>query len=344
MKTIPTEESVGMMLCQDITQILPGEFKGAIFKKGHIICEDDIPVLLSVGKENLYVWEPEPGFLHENDAAERLTKAICGANMSYKEPVEGKCTVYSEAKGLFRVNSEALLAMNMVDLVTIATLPGNFTVDKGQKLAGARVVPLVAPESCVIEAEKIAAEAGWICEVVPYRPLKVGVVTTGSEVYKGRIEDKFGPVIREKVKYYGGKVMEQVFCPDDKEMIQAAVDKFKAEGAELIVLTGGMSVDPDDLTPGVIKDSSDEIAVYGAPVQPGNMVCLGYSQYEGREISLVGVPGCAMYSHTTLLDAVLPKVFAGVKMEKKDFAKMGEGGLCRGCKVCHYPTCFFCRG
>ena len=343
MKTIPTEEAVGMVLCQDITQILPGEFKGPVFKKGHVVTEEDIPVLLSVGKENLYVWENNPGSIHENDAADRLSKAICGANMSYKEAVEGKCTIYSDVKGLFRVNSEALLAMNMVDLVTIATLPGNFTVDKGQKLAGARVVPLVAPEQSVIDAEKIAADAGWVCEVLPYKPLKVGVVTTGSEVYKGRIKDKFGPVIREKVKFYGGKVMDQVFCPDDMQMILDAVAKFKQDGADLIVLTGGMSVDPDDLTPGAIKQSSQELVVYGAPVQPGNMVCLAYDVYEGRDITLVGVPGCAMYSHTTLLDAVLPNVFAGVKMTKLDFAKMGEGGLCRGCKECHYPTCYFCR-
>lgn len=339
MKSLPTEQCVGMVLCQDITQILPGEFKGVLFKKGHVIREEDIQPLLNVGKENLYVWEPEPGSIHENDAAIRLAKAVTGANIRFNEPAEGKCNLFSEIKGLFRVNSQALLDMNMIDLVTIASLPGNYTVDKGQKLAGARVVPLMAPEQCVIDAEKIAASAGSVFEVLPYQPLKVGVITTGSEVYKGRIKDKFGPVIRDKVKYFGGKVLDQIFCPDDLQMIQDAIAKFKADGADLIILTGGMSVDPDDLTPSAIRSAAEELVVYGAPVQPGNMICLAYD----KNVTLLGVPGCAMYAHTTLLDAVLPRIFAGVKMTKLDFARMGEGGFCRGCKECHYPVCFFCR-
>ena len=212
-------------------------FKGVLFKKGHVIREEDIQPLLNVGKENLYVWEPEPGSIHENDAAIRLAKAVTGANIRFNEPAEGKCNLFSEIKGLFRVNSQALLDMNMIDLVTIASLPGNYTVDKGQKLAGARVVPLMAPEQCVIDAEKIAASAGSVFEVLPYQPLKVGVITTGSEVYKGRIKDKFGPVIRDKVKYFGGKVLDQIFCPDDLQMIQDAIAKFKADGADLIILT-----------------------------------------------------------------------------------------------------------
>jgi len=340
MKSIPVEDSVGMVLCQDMTQIIPDGFKGAIFKKGHIITEEDIPVMLSIGKENIYVWEPDPGSIHENEAAMRLACATAGENINYDEPTEGKVNLYARQRGLFTVDSPVFAEMNMIDYVTMASLPGFYHVETGQKLAGVRVVPLMVPEQTLLDVEALAAkQEKKVFNILPYQNLSCGIITTGSEVYKGRIEDKFGPVIKEKIKYYGGKFLGQTKCPDDLAYIDAAIHDYLDKGAELIVLTGGMSVDPDDLTPTAIAQSGARVVTYGAPVQPGNMVMLAYL----GKTALVGVPGCAMYFRTTVLDVVLPRVFAGVEMSKKDFAAMGEGGMCRGCKECKYPVCYFCR-
>lgn len=338
MKVLATEECVGMVLCQDITQIIPGEFKGVLFKKGHIVRAEDVPELLKVGKEHLYVWEYDETKIHENDAAMQLAEITGGTNTRYDEPVEGKSTLFATCRGLFTVNEAKLLDMNMLDMVTLASLPTNYQVELGQRLAGVRIVPLVGEVQTIKDVEAVA-DGEKIFNVLPYKKLNVGIVTTGSEVYKGRIEDKFGPVMKKKIKFFGGKCLGQTFCLDDIDMIREAIFAFKEKGADFVILTGGMSVDPDDLTPGAIKSTGAEMATYGVPVQPGNMLALGY--LDG--MVLAGVPGCAMYCHTTILDVILPRIFAGVKLTKRDFAAMGAGGMCRNCKECKYPICYFCR-
>jgi molybdenum cofactor synthesis domain-containing protein len=338
MKSVPVEQSVGMVLCQDITKIVPGEFKGSLFKKGHVIRKEDIDPLLNVGKENIYVWEADENSVHENDAAIRLAEATMGENLRYEAPGEGKCSLFATCRGLFTVDTDTLEEMNMIEMITMASLPNNYTVELGQKVAGVRVVPLMVEKEKLEQVEELA-KVGKVFNILPYKPLKCGIITTGSEVFKGRIEDKFGPVMKAKIKHFGGKCIEQVFCPDDMEKIVAAIHSFKERGAELIILTGGMSVDPDDVTPGAIRESGARVVTYGAPVQPGNMLAVAY--LDGT--ALVGVPGCAMFFRTTVLDSILPRIFAGVELKKRDFAVMGAGGFCRGCKECTYPRCYFCR-
>lgn len=340
MKSIPVEDSLGMVLCQDITRIVPGEFKGVLFKKGHVIEEEDIAKLLDVGKEHIYVWETNPGDIHENEAAIRLTQAVSGENIAYDTEIkEGKCSLSAKVRGVFTLDSEKLLLCNSVEFVTIATLPNNYHVEKGAKVAGVRVVPLVVPASTIEEVERVCQD-GPILHVHPYKRLKCGIVTTGSEIYKGRIEDKFGPVMREKIDFYGGECLGQTICPDDLDMITKAILDYKQQGAGLVILTGGMSVDPDDLTPSAIRATGAQVVSYGAPVQPGNMLML--ADLDGT--ALIGVPGCAMFFRTTAVDAMLPRIFAGIKITKKDFARMGEGGFCHSCDECRYPKCYFCRG
>lgn len=339
MEIVPVAEAIGMILCQDITKIVPGEFKGRAFKKGHVIREEDVEVLLNLGKEHIYVWAPDPGDIHENDAALRLSKCTTGSNISFDEPYEGKCTLVSKAKGLFKVNGSLLYEINSIDSVSIASLPNNFPVEPGQKLAGARVIPLVIGEEKIIEAERLCRDQGPVFQVKPYKKLKAGVITTGSEVYKGRIKDKFGPVMKNKLAAFDADFIGQIFCPDDLELIEQGIKDFVSQGAEIIILTGGMSVDPDDLTPGAIKRSGADIVTYGVPAQPGNMFLLAYL---GKTV-LMGVPGCAMFSRTTVLDVVLPRLFAEEELTKADFIKMGEGGFCSSCKECSYPNCYFGR-
>ena len=339
MKLIPVEEAVGQVLCHDMTQIIPEEFKGARFRKGHIVTEEDIPVLLSMGKENLYVWEMKPGILHENEAAERLCALCLGDGMARSEVKEGKIEITAEREGLFRVRSEQLVAVNSIDEIMIATRRGNTAVHPGDKLCGTRVIPLVIGEEKLTAAEG-AAGTEPLLEILPYKLKKAAVITTGSEVYHGRIEDKFTPVLVKKLAAFGIEVTEHVTVDDGLERIRAAIEAMRAKDVDLILCTGGMSVDPDDNTPGAIKASGARIVTYGAPVLPGAMFLLGY--YEDG-MPVLGLPGCVMYAAATIFDLVLPRIAAGVPLEKRDFVVLGEGGLCLGCKPCHYPNCPFGR-
>ena len=339
MKCIRTEDAVGHVLCHDMTQIIPGVSKGPRFRKGHIVTEEDIPVLLSMGKENLFVWELEPGFVHENDAAERLA-ALCGReNMAWSETKEGKIELKSEIDGVFLVDSERLFAVNSVDELMIATRRGGGRVHSGDKLAGTRVIPLVIREEKLLAAEQAAGDAPLLA-VRPFTLRTAAVITTGSEVAKGRIPDSFTSVVERKLADFGIRMTEHVLVEDGLENVRAAIERMKQTPVDMILCTGGMSVDPDDSTPGAIKASGADIVTYGAPVLPGAMFLLGYYA-DGRPI--MGLPGCVMYAKATIFDLVLPRIAAGVRLKKRDFTAFGEGGLCLGCDSCTYPHCGFGR-
>ena len=337
MKLIRTEEAVGHVLCHDMTQIIKDQYKDARFRKGHIVTEEDIPVLLSMGKENLYVWEMTPGMVHENDAAERLL-ALCGQeNMVRSETKEGKIELRAACDGLFRVDSQRLIAVNSREDVMIATRKGNTAVKKGDKLAGMRVIPLIIKEETLQAAEQ-AAGAGPLLELLPYVKKTAAIVATGSEVKKGLIQDTFTPVVKEKLAAYGIETISIAYSGDGVENVANAIGEARKTGADLILCTGGMSVDPDDNTPGGIQASGARIVTYGAPVLPGAMFLLGYFS-DGTPIC--GLPGCVMYAGATIFDLTLPRIAAGVELTCRDFAVMGEGGLCLGCKPCHWPDCPF---
>ena len=340
MKQIRTEDAVGHVLCHDMTQIIPGEsaddktrFKGVRFKKGHVVEKADIPVLLSMGKEHLYVWELGDNQLHENDAAYRMAALCHGENcLVSKEPHEGKLTITAAVDGVFELDTQRLNAVNAVDEVMIATRRGNIAVKKETPLAGTRVIPLVVDTS-VVEAAEAAADVehkGALMRVVPFCVKTAALIATGSEVQKGLIEDKFTPVVEKKLAAFG---IETVHCAkpgDDMDALVAAIRKAQHLGVDMIVCTGGMSVDPDDNTPGAIKRSGAHIVTYGAPVLPGAMMCLGYldaANSSTSQIPILGLPGCVMYSATTVFDLGLPRIAAGIELTKHDFVALGEGGL-----------------
>lgn len=337
MKLIRTEDAVGHVLCHDLTQIIKDEYKDARFRKGHVVMEEDIPVLLSMGKEHLYVWEMTPGMVHENDAAERLLALCGGSNMIRSEVKEGKIELRADCDGLFRVNSEKLIAVNSVEDVMIATRRGNTAVRKGDKLAGMRVIPLIIKDEKLRQAEQAAGSAPLL-ELLPWRLKTAAVVITGSEVKKGRIQDTFTPVVKAKLEAYGIETIAETMSGDGVENVSAAISEMRGTHPDLIVCTGGMSVDPDDNTPGGIKAGGARIVTYGAPVLPGAMFLLGYFD-DGMPI--MGLPGCVMYAGATVFDLVLPRIAAGVTVERRDLVSMGEGGLCLGCKPCHWPDCPF---
>ncbi len=337
MKLIRTEEAVGHVLCHDLTQIIPGQYKDARFRKGHVVAPEDIPVLLAMGKEHLYVWEMIPGMVHENDAAARLA-ALCGReNMDWSPVKEGKIELRSKIDGLFTVDSARLRAVNGLEDIMIATRHGGTAVKAGDKLCGTRVIPLVIEEEKLRRAEALAGPAPLL-GVLPWKLRTAGVVTTGSEVAKGLIQDKFTPVVVQKLARFGIAVTEHRTVGDGLENVAAAIGQVREAGVDLILCTGGMSVDPDDNTPGAIKRSGAAIVTYGAPVLPGAMFLLGYFP-DGTPI--MGLPGCVMYAGATIFDLMLPKIAAGVAVTREEIADCGEGGLCLGCETCTFPNCGF---
>ena len=337
MKLIATEDAVGHVLCHDMTQIIRGSYKDARFRKGHVVEPQDIPVLLSMGKEHLYVWEMNEHMLHENDAAERLYKLCANENMTRSEVKEGKIELFAACDGMFRIKRDKLIALNSVGEVIVATRHGDTVVRKGDKLAGMRVIPLIIEDEKLQKAQE-AAGSEPILELKPFVRKTAAIVATGSEVLKGRIKDTFTPVVRDKLATVGIETISITYSGDGVENVANAVKEARKTGADVILCTGGMSVDPDDNTPGGIKAAGAEIVTYGAPVLPGAMFLLGYFE-DGTPV--MGLPGCVMYAGATIFDLALPYVAADVKMVPADFAAMGEGGLCLGCKTCHYPICPF---
>ncbi len=337
MKLIDTKQAVGHVLCHDITQIIPGVTKDARFRKGHVVTEADIPVLLSIGKKHLYVWEKTEGMLHEDEAAEILWGLCKNDHLIPSEPKEGKIEITAGVDGLLKIDTERLLKVNSIPEMMIATTHSNFPVHKGDKIAGMRVIPLVIEEE-KMERAKAAAGDTPLIEIIPYEKKKAAIITTGSEVYSGLIEDKFGPVIRDKLKEYDVEVLGQSIMDDEKQSITAEILKWIDKGADMILCTGGMSVDPDDTTPSAIKDTGAQIVSYGAPVLPGAMFLLAYY---GDGIPIMGLPGCVMYAKRTIFDLVLPRVMAGEILDKQSLAKYRHGGLCLSCDVCTFPNCGF---
>ena len=338
MKLMRTEDAVGQVLCHDITQIIKGVTKDAVFRKGHIITEEDIPVLLSVGKDHIYIWENNENMLHENDAAKILYDMCANEHMTPSEIKEGKIELIAECDGLLKVDTERLNAVNALGEMMIACRHGNFPAKKGDKIAGTRIIPLVIEKEKMERAKKAAGEEP-IFELIPFKKMKAAIVNTGNEVFYGRIKDTFTPVIIEKLKEYGAEVVGHVVSDDNHEHITAAIQKFLDEGVDMVLCTGGMSVDPDDRTPLAIKNTGAEIVTYGAPVLPGAMFLLSY--YGEGKRPVIGLPGCVMYAKRTIFDLVLPRIVAGEILKKEDIDTLGEGGLCLNCPVCTFPNCGF---
>ncbi len=337
MKLIKTENAVGNILCHDITRIVIDEAKGVIFSKGHVIREEDIPVLLSIGKENLYVWEDKEGMIHENEAAKILYNLFKGVNMHPSLVKEGKIEFIADCDGVLKVDSVKMDNINALGEIIVASRHGNFQIKKGDAIAATRVIPLRIEESKLELAREIAEERP-IFEINKYVHKKIGIVTTGSEIFYGRINDTFTPVIREKLKEYDIEITDHCVTNDNVEMIEESIQKLLKEKTDMIICTGGMSVDPDDRTPYAIKKVGAEIVAYGAPVLPGAMFLLAY--YNG-DVPIIGLPGCVMYNKKTIFDLVLPRLMTNERINKSDLTKLGQGGLCLHCEKCVFPNCGF---
>ena len=337
MRKIKVQDAVGMELCHDITEMNEG-FKGAAFKRGHVIREADIEHMLRIGKQHVFVWEEQAGEVHEDDCARRMAAMAVVDGAHYTEPAEGKVLLIADKRGMFRVNRKLLNRINSIGDITICTLPDHYPVEVGDRLASMRIVPLVTREEQMAEAEALCTEEKLL-DLRPYQHKKVGIVITGSEVYHGRIQDKFGPVVREKLEQYPSEIVGITICEDDLEGIVDAAKKHLRNGAEFLIFTGGMSVDPDDLTPTAIRQLGADIVTHGVPSQPGNMTLVAYLE----DIPILGVPGAAIKLPTTVLDVMLPQIFTGDRLTKEELTGLADGGLCQMCRTCHWPNCTFGR-
>lgn len=336
MQVIDVSQALGMVLGQDLTRIVTGEFNGVAFKKGHIIKAEDIPMLRSMGKNNIYVMEIEPGYLHENDGAEQLVRLVADDKLIHMEVAEGKVNVKAHCHGLLKIDSARLLQINMLNGLALSTLHNDSPVEPGELVASAKIIPLVLPAVTINQAKEICADKPLI-SVIPFVVKKAGLIITGNEVYHGIIEDKFEDVIKNKFAALGSQVVQTVFLPDDADLIAENVKRLAAEH-DIVFVTGGMSVDPDDVTNVGIEKTGAAVAVYGTPVLPGAMFMVAYL----GDVTILGIPACGMFSKITVLDIILPKVLVGEKITRQYIASLGHGGLCRHCaEGCHYPHCSF---
>ncbi|KAF1085798.1 bifunctional molybdenum cofactor biosynthesis protein MoaC/MogA [Sporotomaculum syntrophicum] len=337
MQKVPVTEAVGMVLCHDITRIIPGSKKERAFRKGQILTNDDVPKLRDLGKEHIYVWENLDNLVHEDEAALLLARIAAGPGLYWDEPNQGKVSLRASYDGMLKVRGDRLNQLNCLDGVVLATVHNNRVVSKGQLVAGTRVIPLAIPREILNEAEANCSESEPLLSVKPFLPLSVGVITTGSEVFYGRIKDGFTSVVRKKVKAFGAKLCGHEILPDDPNRITTEILSMVDKGAEMVILTGGMSVDPDDVTPTGIRATGADVVSYGAPVLPGSMFMLAYL----GEVPICGLPGCVMFNKTTVFDLVLPRIFTGERLTKSDIVALGQGGLCEECETCRYPACAF---
>ena len=337
MKKINVQDAIGMELCHDITEMNDG-FKGVAFKRGYIIREEDIDHMLRIGKQHIFVWEENAGEIHEDDCARRMAAMAPVEGAHYTEPAEGKVLLFADQRGMFRVNTQLLKKIDSIGDITICTLPDHYPVEVGARLASMRIVPLVTKEEQIIEAEQLCAKEPLL-RLLPYQHKKIGVIITGSEVYHGRIKDKFEPVVRAKMKQYPSEIVGITICDDDLDMIVNAAKQHLENGADFLIFTGGMSVDPDDLTPTAVRQLGAEIITHGVPSQPGNMTLVAYL----GDVPILGVPGAAIKLPTTIFDVLLPQVFAGEKITREELINLADGGLCQMCKACHWPNCTFGR-
>ncbi len=332
---------MGTRLAHDITEIRPGEFKGPAFRKGHTVCDEDICRLQRLGKNHLYLIDLDKDEIHENEAAAILAKALSGEGIVWKDdPREGKIQMLAGHDGLLKVDAKALEDFNMVEEVMCASLHNNTIVKKGEQVAATRAIPLTMKREPIEQAAAIASRNGAVVKVKPFRRTKVGLLVTGSEVYHGLIEDRFAPILTEKIESLGSEVITLDFAPDEAETIASVIRSYLDKGCELILLSGGMSVDPDDVTRHGIKLAGATEMHYGAAALPGAMFLLAYL----GEVPLLGVPACGLHHRITALDLVLPRILSGDRVGSRDLALLGHGGLCRDCPECNYPRCSFGKG
>ena len=340
MKKIKIEDAIGMVLGHDVTQIIPGKYKGPRFKRGHRIQEGDIPEFLKIGKEHIYVMDLKSGIIHEDDAALRLGRAFAGRNIEIKGPSEGKVTFHAKINGVFEINLPLLNRINLSRNIILSTVHRHTPCAPGMTLGATRIILLTAPEKQIRRVETWCKKEGPVLEILPYRKLNVGVVITGNEIFKGRIKDRFDDRVGKKIIHFGSRIVKKEVVPDNVHQICQALLRLHDDSVDLILVTGGLSVDPDDVTREGIRRAGTRIIFYGTPILPGAMFLYGLL----RKKPVLGLPACVFYHQATLFDIIFPRILAGDTLTRGEISLLGHGGFCQGCNPCHFPVCPFGKG
>ncbi len=340
MRKIGIEDAVGRVLGHDVTQIIPGEYKGPRFKRGHRIRKEDIPEFLKIGKEHIYVMDLKPGILHEDEAARRLGKAFSGKDIKMTGPSEGKVTFHSKRNGVLKINLPLLHRVNLSGNTILSTLHRHTPCTPGMAIGATRIISLTAPERQIEKFENWCEKYGPVIEILPYQKMNIGVIVTGSEIFRGRIKDSFDEKVGKKITDYGCHVVKKRIVSDDIEQIARAVSELGKGRVDLILVTGGLSVDPDDVTRAGIKKAGAKIVFYGTPILPGAMFLYGML---GRK-PVLGLPACVFHHKVTIFDIILPRILAGEVLNRREISLLGHGGFCRNCGPCYFPVCPFGKG
>ena len=323
MRKVAVEEAVGLPLGHDVTEIRPVEhIKHRAYRRGHVIEQQDIERLRDLGKNFVYVASDlEAGEVHEDDAARTIAPRVAGRNIEYDaEPCEGKIGFRATCDGVLRIDARRLLAINSLAIPALPTIPNNYPVTAGQGVAAFRIIPLTCPRQVVDDT--LAQLAEPLLRIDPYVVDRVGILVTGSEVHAGRIEDGFIPRLTETLQQYGVAVGDTAIAPDDLDVIRDHI-KDMVVGNGLVLVTGGTSVDPDDVSTAAMVAAGVEFEVKGMPVQPGNNFTIGYS----GDVAVCAVPAATLFFRATALDLFLPRLLAGERIGREQIAAMGLGGL-----------------
>ncbi len=332
---VKIEDAVGLVLAHDCTKVVPGGFKGPVFRRNHIIQAEDIPGFHDIGKDHVYVLELEAGEVHEEEAALQMAQAISGYGLVHTRPREGRVDLVAKQAGLIKVNEVGLNRINRLGELIVATVHNNTLCREGMTVAGMRIIPLYTRQEKLDKVREIAQKYHPVITLLPLKYHQVGMVITGNEVFRGNIKDGFSPVLHRKVEALGCTINNEAILPDDADMVAQTIQEFKASGSEVIICTGGMSVDPDDVTPEGIRRSGARIRFYGLPVLPGAMFL--YARL--KQTSIIGAPACVLHAPTTAFDVLFPRVLAGEELTFAGTRQLGHGGLCLGCQPCHFPVC-----
>jgi molybdenum cofactor synthesis domain-containing protein len=340
MRKIKIEDAVGQVLGHDVTQIIPGQYKGPRFKRGHRIRKEDIPEFLRIGKEHIFVMDLKPGILHEEEAALRLGHCFAGKNLDLSGPSEGKVTFHSKLDGVLKINLPLLHRVNLSKNVILSTIHRHTPCTPGMAVGATRIISLTTTERHIDQVERWCKKEGPILDILPYRKLKIGVVITGNELFKGRIKDRFDDKLGKKIAHFGSRIVKKEIVPDDVHQISQALLKHQNGSADLILVTGGLSIDPDDVTRKGIKKAGAKILFYGTPILPGAMFLYG----KLADKPVLGLPACVFYHRATLFDIIFPRILAGEVLGRREINLLGHGGFCQNCNRCHFPICPFGKG
>lgn len=333
---VKVEDSEGLILAHDLTGIVPFKSKGAVFRKGHKIKKEDIPLLLKIGKEKVMVLSLNEDEVHEDDAAMFIAEKVSGKNIELKNPGEAWIEGYSKTDGLFKLNVKLLKQGLSIPEIVVATIPSNTPVKKGTRITKIKIIPLFIEREKLKRFEDLML-GGPIMDVIPYKIKTAGVVTVGNEIVSGRVKDAFGPLLKEKLENYGVCMCEQLIVKDEMGEIENAILEEISLGRELIVVTGGMS--PDDFTAKAIAEVG-KVSVKGVPMSPAAMLTIAYR----NDVPIVGIPAGALTNRITSFDVLLPRILTGEKITREKVVELANGGLCMNCNECNFPYCSFGKG